>query len=111
MLGLGVWDSARPGVEGGKGMGRGPEQSPKLEGSVMRSCPNAELCCEAAVGAAPHNQDKPSRVPPHYLPCSAMQSPPPHMVPMGGCIPLGPLRGSCVGPCSVWWETLSSVCG
>lgn len=79
MLGLGVWDSARPGVEGGKGMGRGPEQSPKLEGSVMRSCPNAELCCEAAVGAAPHNQDKLSRVPPHYLPCSAMQSPPtPH---------------------------------
>lgn len=79
-------------------MGRGPGQSPKLEGSVMCSCPNAELCCEAAVGAAPHNQDKLSRVPPHYLPCSCTAEPShPTWCPWGAAFPWAHLEAAVWG--------------
>lgn len=92
-------------------MGKGLGQSPKLGGSVVCSCPNAELFCEAAVGAAPHNQDKLSRLPPHSLPCSCTAQPPTPHGAQGGWIPLDPLGSSYVGPCSVWWETLNSARG
>lgn len=71
-------------------MGKGLGQSPKLGGSVVCSCPNAELFCEAAVGAAPHNQDKLSRLPPHSLPCSCTAQPPTPHGAQGGLDSPGP---------------------
>lgn len=54
------------------------------------SCPNAELCCEAAVRVAPHTQGKLSTVPPHCLPWSCTAEPPtPHRA-HGGLDPAGP---------------------